>query len=110
MIVATVQMDVNISEKAHNLATVLAKPEAAARGGPKLVVFPECALTGYCFASREEPGPLGETVPLAIHREASSRSQGSRLHYSCRTARARGRAPLRLGFRRGPHGNPGHLP
>ena len=31
--------------------------------GAKLVVFPECALTGYCFASREEAGPLAETVP-----------------------------------------------
>jgi predicted amidohydrolase len=63
MKVAAVQMDVKISAKAHNLATVLAKLEAGARGGAKLVVFPECALTGYCFTSREEAWLLAETVP-----------------------------------------------
>jgi predicted amidohydrolase len=63
MKVAAVQMDVKLSEKAHNLATVLAKLETAARAGAKLVVFPECALTGYCFTSREEAWPLAETVP-----------------------------------------------
>ena len=37
--------------------------EKAARTGAKIVVFPECALTGYCFTSREEAWPLAETVP-----------------------------------------------
>lgn len=63
MIVAAVQMDVKILEKERNLDTVLAKLEAAARAGAKLVVFPECALTGYCFTSRAEARPLAETVP-----------------------------------------------
>src|SRR5438094_6588082 len=63
MKIAAVQTDVKIFEKGRNLGRVLADLETAARAGAKLVVFPECALTGYCFASREEAGPLAETVP-----------------------------------------------
>ncbi len=63
MKIAAVQMDVKIFEKDHNLLRVLESLESAARAGAKLVVFPECALTGYCFASREEAWPLAETVP-----------------------------------------------
>jgi predicted amidohydrolase len=63
MKVAAVQMDVKILDKKHNLARVLANLEKAARAGAKLVVFPECVLTGYCFRSREETGPVAEEVP-----------------------------------------------
>ena len=63
MKVAAVQMDVKILEKDHNLHRVLENLAAAARAGSKVVVFPECALTGYCFTSREEAWPLAETVP-----------------------------------------------
>jgi 5-aminopentanamidase len=63
MKIAAVQMDVKIFEKDRNLGRMLADLETAARAGAKLVVFPECALTGYCFASREEAWPLAETVP-----------------------------------------------
>jgi predicted amidohydrolase len=31
--------------------------------GAKLAVFPECALSGYCFVSREEAAPVAEEVP-----------------------------------------------
>jgi len=63
MKVAAVQMDVKILEKEHNLQQVLQRLEDAARSGAKVIVFPECALTGYCFKSREEAGPVAETVP-----------------------------------------------
>jgi len=63
MKIAAVQMDVKILEKDHNLRRVLEHLEKAARTGAKIVVFPECALTGYCFTSREEAWPLAETVP-----------------------------------------------
>jgi len=63
MKVAAVQMDVEILAKERNLARILAHLETAARTGAKLVVFPECALTGYCFSSREEAMPVTETVP-----------------------------------------------
>jgi predicted amidohydrolase len=63
MKVAAVQMIIKILDKPHNLARVIAKMEEAARAGAKLAVFPECALTGYCFSSREEAWPLAEAVP-----------------------------------------------
>lgn len=63
MKVAAAQMDVKIFEKDQNLEKILKNLEAAAGVGAKLVIFPECALTGYCFASREEAWPLAETVP-----------------------------------------------
>jgi predicted amidohydrolase len=63
MKVAAVQMDISILEKQKNLAKILARLEAAAAAGAKLVVFPECALTGYCLASKEEAAPLAEPVP-----------------------------------------------
>lgn len=63
MKVAAVQMDVKILETQHNLARVIAKMEEASRAGAKIVAFPECVLTGYCFTSREEAWPIAETVP-----------------------------------------------
>lgn len=63
MKVAAVQMDVKILEKQYNLERILSHLETAAHAGAKLVVFPECALTGYCFSSREEAWPVSEKVP-----------------------------------------------
>lgn len=63
MKVAAVQMDIKILEKDNNLAKVVENLEAASRAGAKVVVFPECALTGYCFASREEAAPVVEPIP-----------------------------------------------
>jgi len=63
MKVAAVQMDVTIFEKEKNLKRILANFETAARAGAQLVVFPECALSGYCFTSREEAWPVAESVP-----------------------------------------------
>ncbi|MGD0696654.1 MAG: carbon-nitrogen hydrolase family protein [Terriglobia bacterium] len=63
MKIAAVQMDITILEKEKNLAKILARLEEAAGAGARLVVFPECVLTGYCFTSREEAWPVSETVP-----------------------------------------------
>ena len=32
-------------------------------GGADLTIFPECALTGYCFNSIEEARPYAEPIP-----------------------------------------------
>ena len=61
--VAAVQMDVKILAKEYNLDQVLSRLEQAGSAGAKLVVFPECALSGYCFVSREEAAPVAEEVP-----------------------------------------------
>jgi 5-aminopentanamidase len=63
MKLAAVQMDVRIFDQKRNLRVVLERLVQAARAGAKLVVFPECALTGYCFNTREEAWPLAETIP-----------------------------------------------
>jgi predicted amidohydrolase len=63
MRIAAVQMDVKIAEKEQNLGKILENLERAARAGAGIVVFPECALSGYCFNSREEAWPVAETVP-----------------------------------------------
>ena len=63
MKVAVVQMNVKILERQRNLEKILAGLESAACAGAGIVVFPECALTGYCFAGREEADPVAEPVP-----------------------------------------------
>ena len=60
MKIAGVQMDVSLGKKAHNLARMEASCREAATHGAKLVIFPECAVTGYCFESREEAMPFAE--------------------------------------------------
>ena len=63
MKVAAVQMDIKILAPEFNLERILSRLEEAATAGAKLVVFPECALSGYCFVSREEAAPTAEEVP-----------------------------------------------
>ncbi len=60
---AAVQMDVKILAREHNLERILSRVEEAAQAGAKLVVFPECALSGYCLVSLEEAAPVAEEVP-----------------------------------------------
>ncbi len=61
--IAAVQMEPGIMRNNENLDNILLKTRTAAQGGADLIVFPECALTGYVFASREEAIPYMETVP-----------------------------------------------
>ena len=61
--IAGVQMNVAFADKQANLKRIIKFAEAAAIDGARLVVFPECAVTGYCFESREEALPYAETVP-----------------------------------------------
>jgi predicted amidohydrolase len=61
--IAAVQMEPKITANKENLDKIVRKTETAARNGGDLVVFPECALTGYIFTSREEVLPHAETIP-----------------------------------------------
>ena len=61
--IAAVQMDPKITKNRDNLEKILAQTEVAAGNGADLIVFPECALTGYVFASREEAIPFMEAIP-----------------------------------------------
>ena len=59
--VAAAQFDPHLGDLRHNVARMRALLEQAARGGAALVVFPECAVTGYTVASLEEA--RGAAVP-----------------------------------------------
>ena len=61
--IAAVQMAPKIMANSDNLDKVLLLAREAASNNADLIVFPECALTGYVFASREEAIPFMETVP-----------------------------------------------
>lgn len=61
--VAVAQMDPQLGQVKDNLTTLTGMAETAFREGARLVVFPECALSGYGFASLEEARRVAEPVP-----------------------------------------------
>lgn len=60
---ALVQMDPRRGDRQANRAAMLDALAATTSSGAELVVFPECALSGYVFDSAEEAMPAAETVP-----------------------------------------------
>jgi predicted amidohydrolase len=60
---AAVQMDCCLADKAANLRAMSSRLREAAEHGAKLVIFPECALTGYCFESKEDALAQAEEIP-----------------------------------------------
>jgi len=80
ILVAVAQTDPKMRDRAANLATIERMTREAASRGARLILFPECALTGYGYASRDEaledaepiPGPTTDrlvrlAVELGIH-------------------------------------------
>jgi predicted amidohydrolase len=61
--IAAVQMEPTLGDVAGNFQKVRDRLEEATASGARLVVFPECALTGYCFWSREEAVEFAEPSP-----------------------------------------------
>ena len=61
--VAVVQMDPKIGELDINRAGIIQKLREAATCGAELIVFPECALSGYVFESAAAARPFTEEVP-----------------------------------------------
>ncbi len=60
--VAAVQMTPKFAAVKENLEVVLHWADEAAKQGAQLIVFPECALTGYCFESKREAMAVAEPV------------------------------------------------
>lgn len=54
---AAVQMDVTLGDIKRNQKRILERLDEAAGNGAGLIVFPEAALSGYCFNSLEEALP-----------------------------------------------------
>lgn len=73
MRIAGVQMDLELGQTAKNLDRMFSHLSTAAGRGAELVIFPECALSGYVFNSRDEalahaqplPGPAIEAFTQA---------------------------------------------
>jgi len=63
VLVAAVQMEPRIGEVAANRRAILARFREATAAGAGLVVFPECAVSGYGFESKEEAWEFAEPVP-----------------------------------------------
>lgn len=63
MKIAGVQMDVSLKNIDLNLERMIGHLNTAAAAGAKLVVFPECALCGYCFDSLAEAHPYSQKIP-----------------------------------------------
>src|ERR1700683_1766376 len=61
--IAAVQMDCIFADKSKNLAAIRSQLREAAGNGAKLVIFPECALPGYCYESKAEAWPHTEPIP-----------------------------------------------
>jgi 5-aminopentanamidase len=61
--IAGVQMDCIFADVPRNLAAVRRGLADAAARGARLVVFPECALTGYGYRGKEEALPHAQPLP-----------------------------------------------
>lgn len=60
--VAVVQTDPRLGRNAENLAHIVGRLREAAAGGARLVVFPECAVSGYGFADLEAAHGVAEPI------------------------------------------------
>ena len=61
--VAGAQMNIAFADTSANIARMSELIAETSRNGAKLVVFPECALSGYCFDSLEEAARFAEPIP-----------------------------------------------
>ena len=61
--VAAVQFEPTLFDKRRNIEQLVALTEEAAASGARLIVHPEMATTGYCWASRTEIAPHVEPIP-----------------------------------------------
>jgi predicted amidohydrolase len=60
--IAGVQCDPKLGDLSANLEAMLRALGVASAAGARLVVFPECALTGYGFATKDAALPFAEPV------------------------------------------------
>ena len=63
MKIAGVQNDIKIGDIDGNLERIEHWFEQARCNQADIVVFPECAVTGYCFDSLEEATKYAEDIP-----------------------------------------------
>ena len=60
--IACAQMDCALGDPKTNREKIIATIRAAAERDAQLVIFPECALTGYAYNSLDEATPFAESI------------------------------------------------
>jgi len=63
MKIAGVQMDVAMCDIERNLERMTGFLRTTTAAGARLTVFPECAVSGYCFGGLEEARPYAQSIP-----------------------------------------------
>jgi predicted amidohydrolase len=63
MRVGAVQLDVHLGAPERNLDRMIDRLRDAAGAGAELVIFPECAVTGYCFEEPDEAASVAQSIP-----------------------------------------------
>ena len=63
IVIAGIQLDVAFNDTARNLRNMVHFLDEAHSQGARLVVFPECALSGYVFEDRESACRAAQTIP-----------------------------------------------
>lgn len=63
MKIAAVQMDVALGEVDRNVARMIERLREASLRGAGMAIFPECAVSGYCFARKDEALPFAQEIP-----------------------------------------------
>lgn len=61
--VACIQLEPRVGQREANIADSVARIEAAASGGARLIVLPELTSSGYVFETRAEAFDLAEEIP-----------------------------------------------
>lgn len=61
--IAGVQMDVTLGEVDQNIQNVIERFKTTTAENTALTIFPECAITGYCFNDLEEARQFAESIP-----------------------------------------------
>lgn len=78
MRVAAAQFDIKLGEVQTNLEAAVHWIGRAAAADADLVVLPECALTGYCFESREEAAPHARKLDDPLWEQLSRACEAGR--------------------------------
>ena len=78
--IAGVQMDVSIGEIDENTDRVIDRARTAAGPGARLVVIPECVLSGDCFESLDEARTFGLTQNSSPFERLRLAAEGLNIH------------------------------
>jgi predicted amidohydrolase len=73
-------MDVEIENVESNRTKIVERIHEASRSGARLAVFPECALTGYCYESLDEARPHAERLDDRSSQDIGAACRETGLH------------------------------